>query len=269
MIAELKDRVAAVTGAASGIGLALCDAFMAVGMDVAMADVEPARLRAAADGLAREHGREPLAVPTDVTSYDAVERLALATRERFGAVDVLCNNAGVTIPGLAWELTLDEWRWIVDVNLWGVVHGVKAFLPAMLERGEPARVVNTASVGGLLGVPRVAPYCAAKYGVVGLSETLHNDLRACGAPVGVSVLCPGPTATRLRANSDALRPGAAARDFDDGGIARTSPAGVAAQVLEAIRHDRFWIVTHPEVYETIERRHRGLVETGEAIDPSV
>jgi short-subunit dehydrogenase len=182
---------------------------------------------------------------------------------------VLCNNAGVTVPGLAWELTLDEWRWILDVNLWGVVHGIKAFVPAMLERGAPAHVVNTASVGGLLGFPRLAPYSAAKYGVVGLSESLHNDLRTCGARVGVSVLCPGPTATRLRANSACMRPGSTERDFDDDGTVRTSPSGVAVQVVDAIRHDRFWVLTHPQLRAAIERRHRGLIETDEVVMPTV
>jgi NAD(P)-dependent dehydrogenase (short-subunit alcohol dehydrogenase family) len=265
MTFDLLGRTAVVTGAASGIGLAMCAAFSAEGMNVVMADVDPDRLRKAAGGLSTE----PLVVATDVARYDDVEALARAATERFGAVDVLCNNAGVTVPGLAWELTLDEWRWILDVNLWGVVHGIKAFVPAMLERGAPAHVVNTASVGGLLGFPRLAPYSAAKYGVVGLSESLHNDLRARGARVGVSVLCPGPTATRLRANSARMRPGSTERDFDDDGTVRTSPSGVAVQVVDAIRRDRFWILTHPQLRAAIERRHRGLIETDEVVMPSV
>jgi NAD(P)-dependent dehydrogenase (short-subunit alcohol dehydrogenase family) len=267
MMEKLQGKTAVVTGAASGIGLALCEAFAAEGMCVVMADVDRARLREAADHITSE--ADILAVATDVTRYDAVTALADAATERFGAVDVLCNNAGVTVPGRAWELTLDEWRWILDVNLWGVVHGIKAFVPGMVARGVSAHVVNTASVGGLLAYPRLAPYSAAKFGVVGLSESLHNDLLDCGAPVGVSVLCPGPTATGLRANSARMRPGSTERDFDDNGAVRTSAGGVARQVVDAIRHDRFWVLSHPEYRELIDRRHRGLTETDEVVLPSV
>jgi NAD(P)-dependent dehydrogenase (short-subunit alcohol dehydrogenase family) len=269
MIDDLRGRTAVVTGAASGIGLALCETFVAEGMRVVMSDVDPDRLLAAAARLESESGAELLAVATDVSSYEAVEALRGSAIERFGAVDVLCNNAGVTVPGLTWELTLEEWKWILDVNLWGVIHGLKAFLPDMIARGEPAHVVNTASIGGLMGFPRLSPYSAAKFGVVGLSESLCLDLRASGAAVGVSVLCPGATATGFRRNSAALRPGAAARDFDDNGAVRVPPAGVARQVVDAIRRGRFWIVTTPEYREVLDRRHHGLVESDEVVTPPV
>jgi NAD(P)-dependent dehydrogenase (short-subunit alcohol dehydrogenase family) len=262
-------QTAVVTGAASGIGLAKCEAFAAHDMRIVMADVDPARLQEAAGKLAAESGAEVLAVPTDVTTWAAVEALAKNAIERFGAVDVLCNNAGVTVPGAAWELTLDEWRWILDVNLWGVVHGIKAFVPRMIERGERAHVVNTASIGGLLGFPRLAPYSAAKYGVVGLSESLHHDLHDRGAAVGVSVLCPGATATGFRRNSAQLRPGSAERDYGDGAAVRVSAAGVAEQVLDAIRHDRFWVITQPAYRDLLAQRHRGLVESDEVVLPPV
>jgi NAD(P)-dependent dehydrogenase (short-subunit alcohol dehydrogenase family) len=266
---DLLGRTAVVTGAASGIGLALCEAIAAEGMRVVMSDVDPDRLRAAADQLAADSGADVLPVVADVSSYEAVEALGIAATERFGAVDVLCNNAGVTVPGLPWELTLEEWKWILDVNLWGVIHGIKAFLPGMIARGRPSHIVNTASIGGLLGFPRLSPYAAAKFGVVGLSESLHNDLRASGAPVGVSVLCPGATATGLRQNSARLRPGETERDFDDAGAIRVPPAGVARQVVDAIRHERFWVITTPEYRDVLDRRHRGLVETDEVVAPPV
>jgi NAD(P)-dependent dehydrogenase (short-subunit alcohol dehydrogenase family) len=194
VIADLRGRTAVVTGAASGIGLALCDAFLGAGMNVAMADVDLVRLRAAAARLTEAHGTEPLVVATDVTRYDAVEALARTADERFGAVGVLCNNAGVTIPGLSWELTLDEWRWIVDVNLWGVVHGIKAFLPAMLEHGAPAHVVNTASVGGLRVGPNLGVYHASKAALIHLTRQLALEL----APkVRVNAVAPGVVRTRL------------------------------------------------------------------------
>jgi NAD(P)-dependent dehydrogenase (short-subunit alcohol dehydrogenase family) len=262
-------QTAVVTGAASGIGLAMCEAFAAQDMRVVMADVEPVRLRAAAATLAAESGAEVLAVPTDVTSWAAVAGLAEDAIERFGAVDVVCNNAGVTVPGEAWELTLDRWRWILEVNLWRVVHGIRAFVPRMIERSERAHVVNTASIGGLLGFPRLAPYSAAKFAVVGLSESLHHDLRDRGAAVGVSVLCPGATATDFRRNSAQLRPGLAKRDYGDSATVRVSPAGVAEQVLDAIRKSRFWVITQTAYRDVLAQRHRGLVESDEVVLPPV
>jgi NAD(P)-dependent dehydrogenase (short-subunit alcohol dehydrogenase family) len=268
MMDELRDRVAVVTGAASGIGLALCERLAAEGMSVVMADVDPGRLEAAAERLA---SGDVLAVPTDASRWDSVDALASRARERFGAVHVLCNNAGVTRPGPLWEAKLEEWDWLLAVNLSGVFYGVKAFVPAMIERGEPAHVVNTASIGGLLAYPELGAYAASKYGVVGLSESLLHDLRAAGAPVGVSVLCPGPVATEFRAHSRALHPdgpqGDVPGEYDD--VVRISASDVAAQVVDAIRRDRFWVVTHPAYHEAIERRARGIVETDEVVVPGL
>ena len=184
----LADKVAVVTGAANGIGFALCEAFAAEGMRVVMSDVDPAALDAAA---ARLDG-EVLAFAADVRKWDEVAELESRAVERFGAVHVLCNNAGVQLPGLAWEFTREEWEWVLDVNLGGVVHGLHAFLPGMVARGEPGHVVNTGSLGGLIPFAGIAPYTAAKYAVVGLSESLQHDLHAASVPIGVSVLCPGP-----------------------------------------------------------------------------
>jgi NAD(P)-dependent dehydrogenase (short-subunit alcohol dehydrogenase family) len=268
---ELRGKVAVVTGGASGIGYALCDLFAREGMHVVMSDVAADRLEAAAERLRSASDANVLAVPVDVTQWEEVDQFAGGAVERFGAVHVLCNNAGVQRDGYSWEFTLEEWHWILGVNLWGTIHGIKAFVPGMLERGEPAHVVNTASVGGLVAFPRLAMYAAAKAGVIALSETLRNDLRERGAPIGVSVLCPGPTMSGLREHSRALHPGGS----DDPPISlvteieRTPAEDVAAQVLDAIRTGRFWIMTHPEYNGLIERRYRGIVETGEVIAADV
>src|SRR6266545_3384149 len=243
---DLKGKVAAVTGGASGIGFALCERFAAEGMRVVLADVSAEAVAAAAERVAAESGAETLGVRTDVTSWDEMDELEARALDRFGAVHVLCNNAGVQMPGKTWEFTRDEWTWLLGVNLGGVVHGIKAFLPGMVARGEPGHVVNTASIGGLLAFPGTAMYSASKFAVVGLSETLAHDLAADGAPIGVSVLCPGPVVSLLRENSAVLRPGGEqGREVPLVTDAqRMSAADVAAMVVDAIRTDRFWILTH-------------------------
>jgi NAD(P)-dependent dehydrogenase (short-subunit alcohol dehydrogenase family) len=268
---DVGGKTAVVTGGAGGIGYALCEAFAAEGMRVVMADVSPDRLEEAARRLEGETGGEILAVPTDVTRWDDVEDLAARAEERFGAVHVLCNNAGVQQDGYAWEFSLDEWNWILGVNLWGTIYGVKAFVPRMIEHGEAAHIVNTASLGGLVTFPKISMYTAAKAAVIGLSEGLHHDLRDRGAPIGVSVLCPGPVMSGLREHSKALRPGG-----EEAGpigmmthVERTPASDVAAMVVDAIRADRFWIHTHPEYKGLIERRFRGIVETDEVVEASL
>jgi NAD(P)-dependent dehydrogenase (short-subunit alcohol dehydrogenase family) len=268
----LEGRVAVVTGAASGIGLALCEAFAAEGMRLVLADLDQARLETAAARLAADTGADVLAVPTDVARWDDVESLARRSLGRFGAVHVLCNNAGVTSTGAVWEFSLAEWEWVLGVDLWGVIHGVRAFVPGMIERGEEAHVVNTASVGGLLAFPGIGIYSAAKFAVVGLSETLHHDLRERGAPVGVSVLCPGPTATPFRETSASLRPGGeAGRPLSPpaADVHWVPPAEVAARAVDAILRNRFWILSHPAYDDEIERRTRTMLGPGEAVAPAL
>jgi NAD(P)-dependent dehydrogenase (short-subunit alcohol dehydrogenase family) len=258
MMDELSGRTAVVTGAAGGIGLALAERFAAAGMQVVMADVDEERLERAAADVARQ--ADVLAVPGDVSSWEDVELLAARTAERFGDVHLLCNNAGVQMTGAAWELELGEWRWMLGINLWGVVHGIRAFVPGMVEHGKSAHVVNTASVGGLVVFPGMAMYAASKSAVIAISEALHHDLRDRGLPIGVSVLCPGPTLSDLRENSAVLRPGG----FDGRAIAtvtevpRMPAAEVAAQVVEAVRDGRFWVLTHPEYATLVEERAHGI-----------
>jgi NAD(P)-dependent dehydrogenase (short-subunit alcohol dehydrogenase family) len=268
---ELRDRVAVVTGAASGIGFAACERFASQGMRVVMADVDPPRLQQAANRLVAEAGADVIAVPTDVSRWESVESLATRAVDRFGAVHVLCNNAGVQRPARAWECTVEAWNWLVGVNLNGVFHGIKAFVPAMIERGEPGHVVNTASIAGLLAHPGLAPYSATKFGVVGLSESLWHDLRAQAAPIGVSVLCPGAVATQLHPHSRELHPGGPVADILNfpPDLVPLPPAVVAAQIVDAIRADRFWILTHPGYNEVLAGKLRGIVETDEVVLPGL
>ncbi len=202
---DFEGKVAVVTGAASGIGLAMADRFAREGMRVVLADVEREPLERAAQALAEEFGADSvLAVPTDVRDEDAVDALAASTFERFDTAHVLCNNAGVGVGGLSWTVPADRWRWIVDVNLLSVAHGIRAFVPRMIEQGE-GHVVNTASAAGILTGPGMSPYFATKHAVVALSESLYFDLHLVGAPVGVSVLCPEWVRTRI-AESERNRP---------------------------------------------------------------
>ena len=255
-----------MTGAAGGIGLALAHRLAAQGMNVVLADVDGDRLSAAA----RQVNGETLAVPTDVGRWEAVSALARAATERFGDVHLLCNNAGVTLPGVTWEFTPDEWSWVVQVNLLGVAHGVHAFVPGMIAHGQPAHVVNTASIGGLVAFPGLALYAATKYGVVGLSETLASDLAGQGARVGVSVLCPGPTETEFRSNSGSLHPhGAKGDPTEYDGVVRVPPESVADQVVAAVRDGRFWILTHPRYNETVARRTAAMIGDGGVIVPEI
>ena len=192
----MKNRVAVVTGAASGIGKALSLAFAAEGSSVVLADVEDEAL-AAAKAEVEALGVTALAVKTDVTEEESVADLCSATLEAFGEVHILCNNAGVGGGGLIKNQQLVDWKWVIDVSLWGVINGLHHFLPHLIE-AEDSHVVSTASVAGLMAVPGLAPYNAAKYGVVAIMETLHHEMmRDEEANLGVSVLCPGVVRTNI------------------------------------------------------------------------
>ena len=256
---DLGGKVAVVTGAASGIGKSLARRFAAEGMKVVLADVEEAPLAAAETELATE-GAAVLAVRTDVADGAAVEALAEKAVERFGAVHVVCNNAGVGgRAGPIWSLTSADWEWTLAVNLWGVVHGIRAFVPRLLAQGE-GHVVNTASLAGLGSPATMGPYVAAKHAVVAVSEVLARDLEVAASPVRVSVLCPAFVRTRIheshrnRPEHLAPAPGSAdpAKEAAGDAIrkaveAGTSPDDVASDVVDAIRSERFYVLPHPEV----------------------
>jgi NAD(P)-dependent dehydrogenase (short-subunit alcohol dehydrogenase family) len=272
-VQELRGKVAVITGAASGIGRAVTEACAGAGMKVVLADIEEPALAAAERALAGQ-GAEVLAVATDVAEPGDVEALAQRAVERFGAVHLVHNNAGVGAGGLSWELPLANWRWVLSVNLWGVVHGVRTFVPLMLEQGDEGHVVNTASLAGLTSTPFLAPYSVSKHGVVTLSETLHKELALQGAKVKVSVLCPGLVRTQIGASSrnrqaqyqneltedaaavDAMASGAFQQLLDSG----IDPVAVASQVLDAVRQERFWVLTHPEADPMIRARADDILE---------
>jgi NAD(P)-dependent dehydrogenase (short-subunit alcohol dehydrogenase family) len=256
--------VAVVTGAASGIGAALGQAFAAAGCAVVLADVDAEGL----DAVAATLEGEVLPVITDVSVATDLEDLAEAAFNRFGAVHVLCNNAGVSTFNPVAAQTLDDWRWVLGVNLWGVIHGVQAFLPRMSAQGQPAHIVNTSSLAGLAsGLPSLGPYNVSKVGVVALSETLRMELAMAGSSVGVSVLCPGSTPTQIL-ESERNRPAElgserrvpdgdqmrdAVRSGFDGPGARTSTE-VADAVIDGIRGGQFWIITSGEMRELVSSR---------------
>ncbi len=265
---ELEGRVAVVTGAASGIGRGMVRAFAAEGMRVVASDLETGPLAAVADEL-RGGGAEVLEVQTDVADADAVEALAAQTYERFGAAHVVCNNAGVLNDNRpTWESSVDEWNWVMGVNFMGVVHGVRCFVPRMLEGGEPGHIVNTASMAGLMAGTTNAIYYASKHGVVSLSECIQNEFRELGAPLGVSVLCPGPVRTEI-VDSDRNRPGAPPVDeqareyrrrfrrFLDTGV---EPDDVGRLVADSIRAERFYVLTHPNWDSLIRARFEAMLD---------
>jgi NAD(P)-dependent dehydrogenase (short-subunit alcohol dehydrogenase family) len=269
---ELAGKVAVVTGAASGIGFALSRRLGADGMKVMMADVEESALVSAAATLQAE-GIDAAVTVTDVSDADAVDSLARVTVERFGAVHVVCNNAGVSGGGRAWQVPLPVWQWVVGVNLYGIVHGIRSFVPRLIEQGE-GHVVNTASVAGLSAGPGSSVYSATKHAAVAVSEALYHDLAALGSPVGVSLLCPGFVRTRIHEAdrnwpssrgpmpSAPAQPGTAdarraLREAIESGL---DPAIVAVAVRDAIVDNRFWVLTHPELNGRILDRYRGAVE---------
>jgi NAD(P)-dependent dehydrogenase (short-subunit alcohol dehydrogenase family) len=264
---DLPGRVAVITGGASGIGRAMAARFAGGGMHVVIADVERGPLEATAAELG------VTGVQTDVSDAAQVQTLANDVMERFGRVDLLCNNAGVGGGGDVIDLGLADWAWVLGVNLWGVIHGLTAFLPHLVDNPAGGHIVNTASMAGLAAFPGAAPYCASKFAVVGLSESLLGELRQRGVNVGVSVLCPGFVRTNIftsqRNRPDALKvadrgPMTAARAANVELVRLVEalaipPEEVAEAVLGAVLEDRYWILTHPELLEAIEERHAGLL----------
>ena len=256
---DFKDKVAVITGGASGIGRGLAERFGAEGMKVVIADVQEDALRQA-EAEFREKGVDVLGVQTDVSKPEDVENLAQQALNAFGKVHIVCNNAGVAGAwGPVWENSLADWQWIMGVNLWGVIHGVRTFVPIMLEQGEEGHIVNTASLAGLMTGSGI--YGVTKQGVVALSESLFNELKMAQAKIGVSVLCPGWVNTNI-IDADRNRPAdlknaaqpapdpmrdrieEVVRGFLKNGM---SPADIADQVLQAIKEEKLYIITHPEM----------------------
>ncbi len=267
---DLEGKVAVVTGAASGIGKATATAFAAAGMKVVLADIEEHALEATAEELTSA-GRTVLAVVVDVADGDSMDALADQTYAEFGGAHVLHLNAGVAGGGPMWTLTEKDWSWVLGVNLWGVIHGVRAFVGRMIDGGEPGHVVNTASMAGLTSSPFLGSYNVSKHAVVTLSETLHRDLSMANAPIGVSVLCPGWVNTGI-GDSGRNRPDELQND-GDGHMAELGagmmksilengllPADVADQVVDAVRSERFYILTHPEWKGMIQQRMEDILE---------
>lgn len=263
----LQGKVAAVTGAASGLGRAMALAFAAEGMRVAMADVDET-------ALARIDLPGSLAMRVDVSKADQVEAFAARTVAELGGVHLVCNNAGVALTGAVWESTELDWEWILGVNLRGVVNGVRAFAPRLIAQDE-GHIVNTASVAGLISPPGMGAYCVTKHAVVALSEALHHDLRERGSRVGVSVLCPAYVPTGI-ADSHRNRPaelGESAPGEKHEMLRKAVAAGrksaddVARAVVEAVKAERFYILTHPAIKGAIRARLEDVLEERAPRDP--
>ena len=267
-------NVAVITGAASGIGRGLAERFAAEGMKVVLADIEEKALTKLETDLSAK-GATVLTVRTDVSNATEVENLAARTLEAFGAVHILCNNAGVVCSRPVWEHTLADWEWVLGVNLWGVIHGIRAFVPRMLAQGDKCHIVNTASILGLVGGSGEGIYKVSKHGVVALSETLAAELVEKEANIQVHVLCPGWVRTGIldsaRNRPDVLHNPAEKTHTQEpiiGGSRNTraemeaglSPAEVAEHVYNAIQTGTFYIHTHPEHKAWIRERMERILE---------
>jgi len=265
-----KDRVAVITGGAGGIGMALARAFAARGAALVLADLDEAALQTAVAEL-QGNGAQALGVPTDVSKLESVQALAATARQRFGAVHIVCNNAGIGVFGDMHRATHNDWVYTMNVNFWGVVHGIEAFVPLLLEQGQGGHIVNTASMAGLVGMRWLGIYCASKFAVVGASEALQRELAPLG--IGVSVLCPMIVDTAINENSARMRP-SELRDGTEstplppagsmaGGV--IAAAEVARRVVRGIERGDLYILTHPEQREFLRRRAAkidGLFEEG-------
>ena len=249
---DLKGKTAVITGGAAGIGFAMAESFAAEGMKLVLADVEQGALDRAVQRLTGA-GHEAIGVRCDVSKYAEVEALARAAQERFGKIHVVVNNAGVSITGPIFRMSLDDWRWVYDVNVWGVIHGIKAFVPILMEQREEAHVVNTASLASFNGTGDHAPYCSSKAAVLSLSQALYSEMIAFDTQIGVSVVCPGmvdtainkswrnrpegdqPWSDREFAHEEFVR---GSEQFQAAGV---PPSEIARVTLEAIKENRLYV----------------------------
>jgi NAD(P)-dependent dehydrogenase (short-subunit alcohol dehydrogenase family) len=276
---DFAGKVAVVTGAGSGFGREFARIGAQLGMKLSLADIQPEALAATVDEL-RGQGAQVIGETVDVSRSADVERLAQRTLDAYGAVHLLFNNAGVASGGLVWENSVKDWEWVLGVNLWGVIHGVRTFVPIMLAQGDECHVVNTASVAGLLSPQLMGVYNVSKHGVVTLTETLYQDLRVTGARIGVSLLCPAFVPTGI-AQSHRNRPA----DLHDGSeptasmiaaqkasekavsSGRISAAEVARMTFDAIRENRFYVITHPKILASVELRLQDVIAQRNPSDP--
>jgi NAD(P)-dependent dehydrogenase (short-subunit alcohol dehydrogenase family) len=279
---DLSGKTAVITGAASGLGLEMARRAHALGMRLVLADVEPEPLSRIVNEV-RGAGGVALGEVVDVAEDAQVARLAARAFAELGEVNLLVNNAGVGGGGYVWETSEEEWRWVLGVNLMGVVHGLRHFVPRMIEanaRGVPGHVVNTASIAGWLATPMFGVYSVSKHAVVALTETLHHDLRLAGATLGVTLLCPAFVPTGI-ARSERNRPshlaGAAPRTASQaraqaaveravaGG--KIGAADVARMTFEAVAEDRFYVFTHPQILASVRARHEAVHAAAPPADP--
>jgi NAD(P)-dependent dehydrogenase (short-subunit alcohol dehydrogenase family) len=260
---DLEGKVAVVTGGASGIGKGIAQALRDEGMQVVIADIEDGALQATAQELGAT------GIQCDVSKSESVEALAKQVVERFGTAHVVVNNAGIGPMGRLADLTLDDWQWIINVNLWGVVHGVHHFLPILKANEDGGHIVNTSSMAGLVPTPGLGSYVLTKYGVLGLTETLARELEEDGSKVGATVLCPGTIHTNIATSSrnrpegntgalkdiDISQEGA---EVDMSGVRWMIPIEVGAIVVDAIRQGHLYAITHPEWWGMVEERFQGI-----------
>ena len=277
---DFKGKVAVITGAGSGFGREFARLGARLGMKLVLADVQPDALDAALVEV-RAAGADATGMMCDVSRAHDVDSLAGAALERFDEVHLLFNNAGVAgVGGYLWENTEKDWDWVIGVNLMGVAHGIRSFVPIMLRQGNECHVVNTASVAGLISPQLLGVYNASKQAVVAISETLYHDLRVAQASIGVSVLCPAfvPTGifqshrnrpARLNEDRELTPSQLAAQQAGERAVSsgRLSAAEVAQATFDAVRENRFYVVTHPKILKAVELRMRDILEQRNPSDP--
>jgi NAD(P)-dependent dehydrogenase (short-subunit alcohol dehydrogenase family) len=268
---EFQGKVAVITGGASGIGRSMAERFAEEGMKIVLADIEFEALRKA-EAEMKADGAEVIAVQCDISKAHDVKMLAQKTVDAYDTAHILCNNAGVGISGYTWEIDLEDWDWVMGVNLYGVVYGLHYFVPIMLENGEECHIVNTSSMAGLTSGLNMSPYFVTKHGVVAISETLHKELETVGSSINVSVLCPAWVDTKIN-DSDRNRPSGAieidetnetavafremvTQNLKDG----LRPSDVSQMVFEAIQNEEFYILPHPHWKDHVETRMTDIME---------